>query len=176
MAAHKVSQANMQNDLAGVVRYRYKWRLLPLIWMSFFVPFSIYMGIYAISPKGGGGLSGWLILLILPTFMLFIGWVVILGVSDVVMCDQGIYRMAFGITWQKMRWIDVAEIRISNTVSPADGKKVRSFLFVASKESGAFLSRRIAFQERKRGMEYLLNRMNTCISRYGIEVVDTSTA
>jgi hypothetical protein len=163
----------MNGAMLDSVVYQYKWRFLPLAWLVGLTPLVVYLGVTWIFRQGWPG--GVCFLLISLAFVLAGGWVLIVGLADIVIDDEGISRMFLGAISQRMAWIHVARIHISNSESPEDGQSVRSFLFVSSKGPGNFFSRRITFQESKQGMSDLLNKMNSCVAHYGVRIIDVSS-
>jgi hypothetical protein len=158
--------------MAKEVTYKYKWRFLPAAWLLVFGPFCIFLGVAWVSRQGWQG--GILFLLISLTFVTLIGWLLIIGLANISIDNEGISRKIFGVTWQKMKWIDMVRLHISNSLNPENGRTTRSYVLVASKGHARFFSKRITFQERKEGMTELLSKMNYCITQHGIRVVDKS--
>ena len=153
--------------------YRYKWRLLPLVWLAVSVPFCAFFGVVWILRQGWQG--GIIFLLISMTFVLLMEWALLLGLADVYVDDSEIVRKAFGATLQRMRWIDMEELRISISRSPENGQSVRSFGFRSKAGKGNLLSRVIVFQERHDGMDALLDMVMKCANTYQLHIVDLSS-
>jgi hypothetical protein len=153
--------------------YQYKFRLVPLAWLLCLTPLVIYLGIASIFEEGW--FAGGLLLLIFLVVVLTLGWVLIIGLADIVIDDEGISRRFFGAISQRILWANMARIHISSSTNPEDGLPVRSFLFVSSTGIGGLFSKRITFQERKQGMSALLSKMKICANQHGIQMVDVSS-
>lgn len=155
------------------VTYKYGWRFLPAAWLLVFTPFVSVLGVIWVRRQGWQG--GSIFLLVSLSFVLLIGWVLLLGLSDISINDEEICRTAFGITWQKMKWSDAIRLRISKSRNPQDGKLTRSYVLVSARDRGTFFSRRITFQEREVGMNELLNKMKICLAQHNVSITDVST-
>lgn len=155
------------------VTYKYSWRFLPAAFLLIFTPFVTSLGVIWILREGWQGGSAFLLFSL--SFVLLIGWTLLLGLSDISINDEEICRTAFGITWQKMKWSDVIRLRISQSRNPQDGKLTRSYVLVSAKGRGTFFSRRITFQERAVGMNELLNKMKICLAQHNVSITDVST-
>jgi hypothetical protein len=162
----------MNEAIVESVVYQYKWRFIPFAWLLVLTPFVVYLGVVSIITQGW--LDGVSFLVIALSFVLPVGLVLIIGLADVVIDSNGVSRVFFGAISQRMAWVDVARIHISNSKSPEDGQLVRSFLFVSAKGVGNFFSRRITFQERKQGMSALLDKMRSCAQQHRVRIVDVS--
>ena len=162
----------MKSAMDEVVTYKYKWRFLPAACLIFFGPLCIFLGVIWITRQGWQG--GGLFLLVSLTVVALVWWILLMGLANISIDDEGISRWAFGITWQKIKWIDIARLHISNSQNLENGEPARSYILVASKGHAPFLSKIITFQERKEGMTDLLRKLNQCVIRHGIQVVDKS--
>jgi ribosomal protein L35AE/L33A len=170
-AVEKLFRAN--KNMSKEIVYKYKWRLLPLVWLLIFLPASLVLGAAWIMRQGFQ--EGMLFLLISLGLIIIVYWLLILGLADIRISDEGVSKTAFGVTWQRMNWVDVAKFQISSAKSPEDGQILRSFGFRSKKGAASFWSRVIFFQDRKQGMDELIKKMEGCISQHGIKTVDLSS-
>jgi hypothetical protein len=155
------------------IKYRSKWVPVVIAWLGIVFPLCMLLGIIWIHQKDW--LHGVWFLLASTTFVLLFGGFGLLATADIVVDDIGVSKMVFGLTLQKLRWIDIARMRISNVVDPKDGGAVKAYALVAKPGSVNFFSRIIVLRERKTGMEQLLSKFNDCVSRHEIKVCHVST-
>ena len=85
--------------------YKYKWRFLPLAWLLIFFPVFLAAGVVAIKRQGLS--SGALLLVISLTVIAIVYWLLILGLADIHIDDKVVSKRAFGVTWQRVSWVDV---------------------------------------------------------------------
>lgn len=152
------------------VVYKYKARFMALVCPLLLGPLSVFLGVAITFQQGW--FDGMLFLLVSLSFVLQMGWILIVSLADICIDDHEIIRRAFGITWQRMRWADMARLTIAPLRSPGDGQRVRTYVLRASKGAGAFFSRRILIQDRGQGMSFLLTKMMRCVDEHGLEVRD----
>jgi hypothetical protein len=151
--------------------YRYKFFFLPAVVAVTLGLVIFWIGFGTIAR--GDWYSGVVFLLVSLPLLLSIVWILVLGLADVCVNDDELYRKAFGVVWQRVYWKKVSHVRIFNTVDPESGRKVRSFLFITSGERiGA---RRIGFQERPAGMDSLIKEIFKRIEKYNIEIIDKTS-
>lgn len=154
------------------VIYKYKWRFLPFAWLGASVLFCIILGAVWVSREGWQG--GAIFLLVSLGCSSLITWALLLGLADIYVSDLEIAKKAFGMVFQKAQWTDVDELRITLSKSPENGQMVRSFAFRSKFGKVSFLSWIIIFQERKNGMDALINKVMDCADKYQLRVVDLS--
>lgn len=164
----------MNPEEAGRITFRYPWYWIPYTWFLVTVPLSLVLGVYAVTPAGGGGIGGWLILFSCPVVFVLIGIAIGLGTADIEVDDVGISRVLLSVKWQRVRWEDVSKLVITDSISPANGRSVKTYLFLSKKGASKPSSRRIAFQSLNHGMEDLLNKINQCVGENRIDVKDNS--
>jgi hypothetical protein len=155
----------------GEITYKYKWRFLPAVWILCLGSVVIFLGLFWTSKQDRIG--GMIFLLVSLIFVVSVGWLLILSLADIYVNKSEISRRAFGLTWQRIRWSDLAKLHISDSQNPENGKRTRSYVFVAKKGTG-FFSRRIIFQERDDGMTQLLKKIHLYIAQYAVPLVDKS--
>jgi hypothetical protein len=141
------------NDIDQVrVVYKYKARFVALAWVLGLGPLSIFLGVATILQQGW--LDGLPFLLGGLSFVLVIGWILVMSLADVCIDDQQILRRAFGITWQRMRWTDAARLTIVPSMNPENGQPARTFVLRASKGAGAFFFKTNTLSRTKVGHEH----------------------
>lgn len=155
--------------MAEKVTYKYKLRLIPLLWALFFVPLCAYLGATSIFRQGWS--AGGVVLLASLSFVLAVAWILVITMSDIVIDDFEISRRAYGVTWQRMSWSDVRKISYRLTMNPEDGKMVRQFVVMPA-NYGLFFSNLIIFQERLVGMRDLLDKLSSCADQHNIKIFD----
>lgn len=137
-----------------------------------FTPFVLVLGVTWVIRQGWPGGSVFIILSL--SFELFVGWALLLGLSDILVNDEGIRRVAYGICWQEMRWSDIARVCITRSRNPQVGQLTRSYVLISETNLGNCLTRRITFQERNEGMSDLIVKMETCLALHKILVTNIS--
>jgi hypothetical protein len=152
------------------ITYKYKWRFMPLAWLLVFTPLCVVLGVISVLRQGWTDGSGFL--LISLSFVFAMGWILLMAVSDVVVDDVQISRVAFGVTLRAIAWRAMKRISCFTSINPEDGKRVRQFVFVSEKGAGDFFSRRIIFQERLIGMSDLLEKIKFCANEHNVQIVD----
>ncbi|HEV2682575.1 MAG TPA: hypothetical protein VGV14_18885 [Rhodanobacter sp.] len=162
----------INQNMSEKITYKYRWRFMPLAWLLIFIPFSIFMGVTWIFRQGWQG--GTIFLFISLSFVLLVGCILTMGLANITIDDEGISRVVLGVTLQRINWINLEKLHISNSKNPEDGKPVLSYVFVSSKGVGHFLSRRIIFQERKEGMDTLLKKIKSYVTQYNVPIVNIS--
>lgn len=147
--------------------YRYKWRYAPLVWVCILLPFiAAFSGWIGVKQRWADGM---LVFGIGLLFVFFAVWFSLQQVADICIDDDVITRKVLGWTWQRLRWTDVNRLTIMRSTNMETGRKVRAFAFNGSKAT-PFFSRRIIFQERPGEMNHLLDRLETCVAKYHINV------
>lgn len=149
------------------VIYQYKWRRMPLYWLSFIMALSVGLGWVAFQRDGWRG--GLIVLCSGLAFSTLIGWLLFQSLADVCISDNEVTRRVLRWTWQHMRWADVVRLTIVPTTNVDTGLKVRAFTLRGSK-STSFFSRQITFQERPGEMNQLLSRLEACVAKHHISV------
>lgn len=156
----------------GIV-YKYRWRCFPLIWLSIVAPFVIFLDVVAAARRQ------WAAVLLLSAILIFfvvIDWIIVIARSDICIDDDGVARRSYGVIWQKIKWTDMRRLSISFKRMPGDGRLVRSFTFRSKEGKGNFFSRLVIFHEDEKGMGDFLEKMDACVSKHGIPVVDMTVA
>lgn len=155
----------------GIV-YKYKWRFLPLAWLALSMSFCIALGVVWIIRQGWqGGVSFLLISLSCSALMC---WALLLGLADIYVNDVEIAKKAFGLVVQRTRWNDIEELRITMSKSQENGLMVRSFAFRSKLGNVSLFSWIIVFQERRIGMDALIDKVMNCARTYRLRIVDLS--
>jgi hypothetical protein len=154
----------------GRMIYKFRWRFLPCLWLVVFFPFSIFFGVAWMHRDGV--LGGVIFLAVAMIFVLLVGLLLLMALSDIEVDEVGIARRVLAFRWQSLRWVDLSKIHVSMSKNPQNGQDVRAFVFVARPGVGAFFSRRITFQERQPEMLPLLQEIHRYISLYKVVIED----
>lgn len=144
---------------------------MPLVWTVISVALSItFFGIATVRRYDASEVLA--ITSIALLFSVVVGWLLLIGASDVHISDEEITRSAYGVTWQRLKWSDVERISFRPTMNYLDGSKTRSFILRAKKGSSSAFSRVIAFQERPDGMKTLVAKLMSCVRDHQLPIVD----
>jgi hypothetical protein len=155
--------------MINTVTYKYKWRLMPFVWLLILTPLFIWIGAAWISREGWqGGIS---FLSISLSLEFVIGWTLIMALADITVDDEQVSRKAYGVTWQRIAWSDVKRVTCFHNMNPEDGKRVRQFVLTSTKSHGLLSTKRITFQERLIGMGDFLEKFDECIEHHKIKIV-----
>jgi len=156
----------------GIV-YKYKWRFFPLVWLMIVATLVIFLDVTAVARRQ------WVAVLLLSAILIFfvvIDWIIIIARSDICIDDVGVTRKSYGVIWQKIKWTDMRGLSISFKRMPGDSRLVRSFAFRSKEGAGNFFSRLVIFHEDEKGMGEFLEKMDVCVSKHRIPVVDMTVA
>lgn len=143
---------------------------MPLAWTVISVALSIFFGIATVRRYDVSEVLT--ITSIALLFSLVVGWLLLIGASDVHITDVDITRSAYGITWQRLKWSDVERISFRPAMNYLDGSKTRSFILRAKRGTASAFSRVIAFQERPDGMKPLVAKLMSCVRDHQLPIVD----
>jgi hypothetical protein len=157
---------------SGEVVYKYRWRFLPWAWLVVSISFCLFLGIAWTFRQGW--LVGLTFLSISLSCSMLMGWVLLLGVADICVNDEELTKRAFGFVFQRTRWSYVEELRITSSKNPEDGHMVRSFALRSKVGSVGALSWIIIFQERRVGMDALIDKIMRCANTRQFRIVDLS--
>jgi hypothetical protein len=158
----------MADDAAKFeLKYQYRWRHLPFIWVPLISALTVALAIVAI--RRDSWQDGLVILAVGVAFALAASWLLFQGLADICITDQGVERRIGQWAWQNLRWSDVTRLTVMRSTNVETGRKGRSFALRGSKAT-PFFSRVIIFQERPGEMDELLAKFDACVSKHKISV------
>lgn len=100
-----------------------------------------------------------------------LGIMTLLGVSDIIIDNDGISRRLFGVEWQAVRWDCVQRIRIFRIPNFARGGTFRAFkIYSFDSPSGTRRPKTISFNEQSTDVDSLLRMINKFVAIHGIKV------
>jgi hypothetical protein len=103
-----------------------------------------------------------------PVFW-FLGVVVIITASDVVVDDEGIARCLFGFTWKRIRWDNTRLITEFLVRTPYGSTRGVNVFPMVKSRFRILPSGKISFTEKMERAPELLQMMRQYASKYGIE-------
>jgi hypothetical protein len=106
---------------------------------------------------------------VLAPIFWFLGVVVIVTASDVVVDDQGISRRLFGFTWKRIRWGNARLITEFLLQTPTGSTHCVNVFPIVKPRFRILPSGKISFSEKMERAPELLQILRQYASRYGIE-------
>jgi hypothetical protein len=108
-------------------------------------------------------------LAILAPIVWFLGVIVIITASDVVVDDEGIARCLFGFTWKRIRWDNTRLITEFLVRGPAVSTRGVNVFPIVKSRFRILPSGKISFTEEMERASELVQMMRQYASRHGIE-------
>jgi len=148
--------------------FRFKGFLLTFVLFVLYIILCVFLAI--VVSIQGGGLGGVLTCLGIAAFTSLLGWIFLVGKSDIVIDENAISRVFLGKNLQSIEWSDVQRIVVFPIRGPGVSRNVNSYNVIEKTSGKKKILRKIYFVDQYTDLTELIRVMNFFIAKYNIKV------
>jgi hypothetical protein len=169
-AGTDLPQRFYMTDVAFPQTFKFKGLRTTLAFLALFDAICIALAFLTLTSEGGG-VGGMFFCLGCALFVSMLGWIYVLGSSDILLGVDGVSRVFLGRRMRFIAWRDVGKVTVFPVRSAGASRVATGYnLIPAGPDGGLEWRRKIYFSSRSTDLADLLKSMNIFIKKYEIKV------